>query len=373
MSHFEMNCMKRKINPAKLKTESIEPKHASLDHTNSLRKLTNDELEFRLKDLIQKERKLLHIILEHIKEVSRRELYLAKAYSSMYEYLTKEMGYSGSSAMRRLEAANLLKDLPSLAENIKNGSVNLTQVCELSRAIKEKERATHTRIPTEVKHGLLAQIASKTTAETQKILAESLDLPLQMQDKKRVQQDESVRLEITLSKEQFEKLRSSRDELIHVLSQQQKEISWANVIEVLCEKHLRKVEKHSDKIEKVSLHKVHLQQAKVVAVKKVSPHAITASATEGVADSTDMGMNADLPMPVEQRMIQPIHMSLLKSRCCQFRDPKTGRKCESTFALQVDHIIPRWAGGLDTPENLQYLCAAHNAYKYRRQAGIVRR
>ena len=302
MSHFEMNCMKRKINPAKLKTNDTELKNPPINYPLTLQKLTNDELEFRLKDLVQKERKLLHIILEHIKEVSRRELYLAKAYSSMYEYLTKEMGYSGSSAMRRLEAANLLKDLPSLAENIKNGSVNLTQVCELSRAIKEKERATHTRIPTEVKHGLLAQIASKTTAETQKILAESLDLPLQMQDKKRVQQDESVRLEITLSKEQFEKLRSSRDELIHVLSQQQKDTSWGNVIEVLCERHLRQAEKRSDKIEKVSLRKAHLQQAQVIAVKKVSPQPITASVTEGVAGSADVAMNADLPMLVEQRM-----------------------------------------------------------------------
>ncbi len=349
MSHFEINCMKLQINQAKFKTKSIELKREPLKYANSLRKLSNDELEFQLKDLIQKERKLLHVILEHIKEVSRRELYLAKAYSSMYEYLTKEMGYSGSSAMRRLEAANLLRDLPNLAENIKDGSINLSQACELSRAIKEKERATHTRISAEIKQGLILQIASKTTAETQKILAESLDLPMQMRDKKRVQQDASVRLEITLSKEQFEKLKASRDELIHVLSQQQKEISWGNVIEVLCERHLQKVEKD-----------LSARSRKVTSIKPSAPrtaqslpHPITASVTEGVAGSTDIEMN--------------------KNRCCQFRDAKTGRTCQSTFALQVDHIIPRWAGGLDAPENLQYLCAAHNAYKYRRQAGIVRR
>ncbi len=347
-----------KINQGELKTNDTELKNQQINYPLMLRKLTNDELEFQFKDLIQKERKLLHMILEHIKEVNRRELYLAKAYSSMYEYLTKEMGYSGSSAMRRLEAANLLKDLPSLAENIKNGSVNLTQVCELSRAIKEKERATHTRIPTEVKEALLSQIHSKTTAETQKILAESLDLPNQAQDRKRVQKDESVRLEITLSKEQFEKLQASRDELIHVLSQQHKEISWGNVIEALCERHLRQVEN-------ASLKKAHPQQAQVIAVKKaVSPHPITASVTAGVTEAADDLRKAEI--------FSVATGSPTKHRCCQFRDQKTGRKCQSTFALQIDHIIPRWAGGGDDSKNLQYLCAAHNAYKYRRQAGIVR-
>ncbi len=309
-------------------------------YPQSLRKLSNDELEFRLKDLIQKERKLLYVILEHIKEVSRRELYLAKAYSSMYEYLTKEMGYSGSSAMRRLEAANLLRDLPSLAENIKDGSVNLSQACELSRAIKDKERISQKLVPVEMKKALLMKITSKTTSETQRILAENLDLPILAQDKKRVQQDESVRLEITLTKAQFEKLQISRDELVHTLSQNHKEILWGNVIEVLCDKHLQ----------------------------KALPRPITAPVTEGVAGSSSI-----LDKLSDRRKSPSKVVSLLTDRCCQFVDRKTGRKCQSTFALQVDHLVPKWAGGRDESSNLQYLCAAHNAYKYRRQAGISRR
>ncbi len=351
MNHFETvnnlkaDCENKNHRNANHKNTSSSHANFNLSKANeaypqSLRKLSDDELEFRLKDLIQKERKLLYVILEHIKEVSRRELYLAKAYSSMYEYLTKEMGYSGSSAMRRLEAANLLRDLPSLAENIKDGSVNLSQACELSRAIKDKERISRKLLPVEMKEALLMKITSKTTAETQKILAESLGLPLQIQDKKRVQQDESVRLEMTLTKEQFEKLQRSRDELVHVLSQNHKDISWGNVIEVLCEKHLQ----------------------------KVLPRTIAASVTEGVAElSNAVGTLAD------RRKSQSKVVSLFEDRCCQFVDRKTGRKCQSTFALQVDHLIPRWAGGRDESANLQYLCAAHNAYKYRRQAGISRR
>lgn len=106
---------------------------------NMLAKLSNEELEFRLKDLVSKERKLLHVILEHIKEVDTRKLYLQRAYPSIYEYLVKELGYSGSAAMRRLEAARLLKEVPLVSMKIQEGSLNLSQIGELTRMVKEKK------------------------------------------------------------------------------------------------------------------------------------------------------------------------------------------------------------------------------------------
>ncbi|MGZ3800712.1 MAG: hypothetical protein ACXVCL_11140, partial [Bdellovibrio sp.] len=85
---------------------------------NPLSKISDSDLEFQLKNLVAKERKLLHVILEHIREVDFRKIYLERAYSSLYEYLVKELGYSGSAAMRRIEAARLLKEVPTLAEKI---------------------------------------------------------------------------------------------------------------------------------------------------------------------------------------------------------------------------------------------------------------
>ncbi len=51
---------------------------------NSLKNLTNAELNNQLKDLVQKERKILHVILLHIREVDRRKLYLEKAYFQVF-------------------------------------------------------------------------------------------------------------------------------------------------------------------------------------------------------------------------------------------------------------------------------------------------
>ena len=48
-----------------------------------------------------------------------------------------------------------------------------------------------------------------------------------------------------------------------------------------------------------------------------------------------------------------------KSRCC-YIDPKSGRRCAETRALEMDHVIPKALGGANTVENLRLLCPAHN-------------
>lgn len=68
--------------------------NSNLSSSLHLTKLSNHDLESKLKQLIHQERKLLHLILLHIKEVETRKLYLKKAYPSLFEYLTKEYGYS---------------------------------------------------------------------------------------------------------------------------------------------------------------------------------------------------------------------------------------------------------------------------------------
>lgn len=176
---------------------------------NPLSKISNQELETRLKAFVSQERKLLHVILEHIKEVDTRKLYLERAYGSMYEYLTKELQYSGSAAMRRLEAARLLREIPDMKTKIQEGTLNLTQIGELSRAIKEKEKNTHERISASEKAELIEKISGKSTPETQKELALSLDLEIKQSNSQRVYQDGSVRLEFTVSQALYEKLKST--------------------------------------------------------------------------------------------------------------------------------------------------------------------
>ena len=87
----------------------------------TISKLNDFDLESELGKLIHQERKLLHLIPLHIKEVENRKLYLKKAYPSLFEYLVITHGYSAGSAMRRIEAARLLRDVPEMANQIQTG------------------------------------------------------------------------------------------------------------------------------------------------------------------------------------------------------------------------------------------------------------
>ncbi len=70
-----------------------------------LKKVTSQNLDANLKLLVTSEREILIEILIHIVEVERRKLYLTYGYSSLFEYLTKRIGYANGSAQRRIDVA----------------------------------------------------------------------------------------------------------------------------------------------------------------------------------------------------------------------------------------------------------------------------
>ena len=312
--------------------------------------LSDQELESRLKNLVHRERKLLHIILEHIKELDTRKLYLERAYSSLYDYLTKELGYSGSAAMRRIEAARLLWEVPEVADKIQEGTLNLSQIGELSRALKEKERTTGQIFTGSEKQVLLSKIAEKTTLETQKELAVTLDLPVKEFEKQKLQQDESVRMELTFSKEQFQKLMECRDLAAHLMKQNNSDSSWASVLEVLADSYLSK--KQASKVEPATQNKISDQTMPDLTVpKKIT----TVSASH---------------RHIKTLTVKTRKAILQRDLCCQYQDPQTKRCCGSTHALQIDHRTPQWAGGSHDPNNLQVLCGNHNRYKYQKEINL---
>lgn len=292
-----------------------------------LRSMSDDQLEQNLKGYVVRERKLLYWVLEHIREVDRRRLYLDRAYPSLYEYLIKECRYSGAAAMRRLEAARLLGEVPEMAVPLREGSLNLSQIGELARAVKQKERLTGETVTAADKRGLLIKVEGQDLRETQFLLAGALGIPIQKTEVLRVQRDGSVLVEMTFSRRQYESLLRCRDQLSRRPGASVLIATWAGLIESLSREFL----------------------AEPVARRPVSSR------------------------PVK---MDPIHVSkqaradLLREGCCEYVDQKTGRICGSTYGLQIDHRVPRWAGGLSGRENLQVLCAVHNRHRYQRQAGL---
>lgn len=310
--------------------------------------LSDQDLEVSLKNLVQEERNLLHEILLHIREVDRRKLYLDRARSSLFDYLVTDLGFSSSAAMRRIEASRFLIQVPELAASIQEGKINLTQVGELSRALKEKERETGEKVDLRLKKHVLLKMENKSTKQTQKILAQELDLQLRPVEEKRIQKNDSVFIQMTLTAKQYEKLMQAKDQLAHVHVQQGKDFSLNQIIETLCDRVLN---------EKSATRKVTKLRNVAVATQEDAPPGNPNAPDQAKAKKYSLATTSDSCVSEIQTY-------------CQYRDPLTGNVCKNTFALERDHIHPLWAGGADTPENIQILCSAHNKHRYLKQAGI---
>ncbi len=295
----------------------------------TIQKLSNQQVELNLKDLVLKERELLHSILLHIQQIETRRIYLDRAYSSTFEYLVKELSYSGSAAMRRLEAARLLKEIPSMAEQLESGDLNLSQIGELSRALKDKARQSGEKVSLGQKQQILQKIAGKSVPETQREISRALELEIQEPERTRFQKD-SVSLSIQLTQAQYDKLSQCKDLAVHGLSQKNHNFDWAAVLEQLADQFLAKK-----------------------TLERTTPTAIAAAESKRVNKSLT---------PRTRQLI------LHRDKHCQYVDQKSGRQCQSTFGLEVDHGQPRFAGGDHHLNNLRALCKKHNLHRYHQQA-----
>jgi 5-methylcytosine-specific restriction endonuclease McrA len=68
---------------------------------------------------------------------------------------------------------------------------------------------------------------------------------------------------------------------------------------------------------------------------------------------------------VTQHVFKTKKKSSLKA-FCEYSDPVTGKKCDSNYQLQKDHIIPKAKGGSDDLTNFRTLCRTHNLSEARR-------
>lgn len=314
-------------------------------------------MEASLKLNVKRERQLLHFILEHIKEVARREMHLLRGYPNLKEYLKTEFGYSDTAARRRMEAAILMMEVPALAFKISEGTIHLTQIGELARAINEKELGSPERVSTETKNELVETISGKTTRETQRDLAQALDIKLKEYEIQRVQKDESVRMEITISKELNEKLQACRDLASQKLQQERKVQSLASVIEVLADLYLRYRDTGTLK-------------GSCTPTKELEN--VVGGETNLKSTPRELNTQRAELKPMENKTITPKTLRFIRQRdqSCRYHDPKSGRICGSTRNLQVDHKVSRWAGGENSMDNLQLFCASHNRFKFRKEMGV---
>lgn len=260
-------------------------------------------------------------LLESLFELDQRKLWAGLSYGSLFQYMQMDLGFCNATADRKLKAVRMMRVLPEVALKVETGSVTLTAVANLQRAIEHEERRTRRTLPLEKKAELLERIEHQSTPQVEKLLAiEFPELPTKLESI-RATGDDQNRLSLTLTEVQLEKLRRIQSLTAHA----DFNATIASTLEHVMDDYLKRHD-----------------PMKLVA----TPTQASEKQKRALVFKRDHGR-------------------------CTFIDPRTGRKCGSSFQLEIDHIKPKGLGGTDDIDNLRVYCRAHNQYAAQQTFGAL--
>ena len=296
-----------------------------------LDRLTDAALIVRLRQLNRAERRVTVELLHHLNELERRRCYAGLGFTSAFDFLTRDLGYSESAAWRRIQAARLLRAVPDAAGKIESGSVNLTTLAQAQTAIKAEEKRTGEKLSIEKKSAAVAEVETASSRQAEPNLNSMF--PEVAREKEATREsvrsvgDDHVRAHVTLTREQMSKL----ERLKEVLSHRNFGASLAEIIEAAADELLERRD----------------PLRKVVKARK----------------TTQCNTGAGVALR-DTKAISPSTRNFIFHRDegkCQFQN-QSGVVCGSRFQVEIDHTVPRAHGGGNESKNLRLLCRTHNLH-----------
>ena len=273
----------------------------------------------KFSDKVKTERKITNEILRDILFAEDRKFHLELGFSSLFDWLTKGHGYSGSSAQRRIQAARLLKSVPMISEKLESGATNLTTIAMAQSVFMAKEKLGE-KLSHQDKVQVIEQLEQKSTFEVeQKLMHLFPEMALAAQpDKKTVVSEERTRLTCDCSNETLAILERVKELLSHTCP----EGSMNDILNHLGNYFLKREDPLSKKSTTVAVNP---------RVKNVS------------------------------RPVRRLTFQKADGRC-EYKDPQTGRVCGTRIRIETDHIRMRAMGGGHEAANLRCLCREHNQF-----------
>jgi hypothetical protein len=282
----------------------------------------------RLKTLRHREHECTVEIIESLVQCNREKAYLEHGCSTLWDFLVRELNYSNAAASRRYKAMKCAERFPQVIGMLRTHELSLSTLAQAESLLGEVND------PKE----LLDRLAGKSHREVERVVA--LERPVPRKPKELVRRvavkpkttsaplleapatepiEERVTLRTSLSVEKFEAFEQARA----IVSRKHPGASVEDVFNEMVEFFL----KHKSP-----------KQRKPAKPKPRTRH---------------------IPVATRDQVM------LRDKQRCTFRS-RSGRKCNSTHNLQIDHIKPFALGGTHDPRNLRVLCAAHNRHVARR-------
>ncbi len=349
--------------------------------------LSNEVLWEKTYDARARERVALTELLAFLQEIERRKLHLARGFESLFTFLVKGLGYEEGSAYRRLQALRALRAVPELKNHLAQGSLTLTNVAAVQGLIKsmEKNRA----VSSEEKRALFTEMQGQSKRGAEQLIlvrAEKEGISLRgvtaPHDLIRATSPTRVEVRFEASKEFEEKIYRLKELYFKKRPGASLEelLTWA-VDETLNRHDPIQLDERARVRESTAAARRVTEAAPVAPVQAPSSESNHSEAPArqsrpSLAPQPKAAQPESLPDPNQPALEQKPtpyrpHLPAATRRLilrrsayrCEYRDSRTGRRCESTKALEIDHQVSLIFGGSSTPENLQVLCNPHHRAK----------
>jgi hypothetical protein len=260
--------------------------------------ISTSQLFIQLKELRKTERHTLAQIITHLQEIQRRRAYAKKGYSTLFKYLTRELGYSDSAAGRRMQALKLVKRAPKSKKMIQTGELNLSTVSKVNQFLDHQDDLKENE-------SVLEKFRGKTAAESDAILGEA-GLVQPKREVKRRMNDEEMRVTMNLKKVTHEKFEKLKNLLKHNNSD--------SILNEICDQALNRIERENQKRNK----------------------------------SKGSKNNRYFPAAVKKAALHRAGFT------CEYQN------CDEQRGLEFDHLRAAGIGGTNELRNCRVLCKSHN-------------
>ncbi len=294
-----------------------------------IRSLDTGEFEIAFEEQLRNERKQSLLSVYFMKEADRRRDWAAD-YSSFRDYCTKKMKMSDSDFYRKHAIMKTLEELPEIESKMIDGTLNQATVSRAVQFFNREARLDQRALSKKEKRDVFDQIENLSERQVERELA-ILSPDIASPDRVRPPDKSFERIVDESLEVKFERLR----ELL--APQFRGRPSETEFLHALADIALEKLDPGQP---------VHTERK----AKRDRVKARVASASEGLQATARVAPSASMKREDRKRCENRCaHVSLL-----------TGEKCGSTFALELDHIVPVALGGQTSVENLRLVCRNHN-------------
>jgi hypothetical protein len=318
----------------------------------NLTHLTDSQLLKDTQQLAAEERRLTTEVIHHLYEVNRRRLFASRGFQSLFEYTTRELGYSDASALRRIAAMRVICECPEVEEKIRSGRLTLSNLAQAQKHF-QMEKKLQNGLSLEQKREVLKSLEGKSARQAEKVLLSFSSEPLVFSHPDKVKALSETHSEIRFVAD--EPLLKLLNQVKGLLAHRNPNPTMAELVAEMAKLCLEKLrpkaplispEKNSD----VGVSEMRPEVRPEVRLEKKKGKEKPKGEPDGPGITTGRYIPAEVKRTVFHR----------DGGKCTYVDALSGRRCDSQFALEYDHLLPHALGGEATIENLALRCRQHN-------------